>query len=129
MRRLGKAVLPAAGRRRGAVGTGRFASLSNHEGEPLGRRDDAETVGLMCVYLRAGALPWSDGAVVDAPTKRERFARMLECKQRTSAAALGHAFGEGGAAIEEYVNVVRALGHTERPPYGHLMRLLRAAAA
>lgn len=54
--------------RRGVVGTGRFASLTNHEGEPLGRRDDVESTLLMLAYLRKGRLPWSG---LHAPTKRE----------------------------------------------------------
>ena len=61
-----------------------------------------EIVASMCVYLRTGVLPWSG---IDAPTKRERFEAMLTCKERTSAAVIGHAYGgvAAGAALEECV--------------------------
>lgn len=104
-----------------AVGTGRFASLQNHEGlEPIGRRDDLEALALTMVYLACGELPWSG---IDAPTKAERFAQMLLIKRQTRPADLGSLFG--GNALAQFIEVVRALRHDERPPYEALLTLVR----
>ena len=110
---------PAA-RRRGVVGTGRFASLSNHLGEPLGRRDDLEALGLTLAFLRTGRLPWSSP---EAPTKAERFALMLESKQRTSVEELGSGLPP---SFTEFMHVTRGLSYDELPDYRRLRRLLGA---
>lgn len=108
-------------RRRSVVGTGRFASLANHEGEtPLGRRDDLEATLLSLVYLHLGKLPWSGLA---APTKRERFALMLSRKQATSVQELADGMPRG---FGDALHLVRALAHDERPDYAALRRLLGA---
>ena len=115
----------APARRRGAVGTIRFASVSNQEGtEPLGRSDDLEALAYMLVHLRFGVLPWSG---VRAPTKPERFAAMLESKRRTSDSEL-RAAGGFGAAFDEFLSVARTpLPLEARPPYEVLRGLLRDA--
>ena len=105
-------------RREGVVGTGRYASLSNHSGAPLGRRDDVESTLLTLAYLRSGRLPWSG---LKAGTKRERFAMMLESKQATSVAELSMDMPHG---FEDAFKLVRALEHNERPPYDALRRLV-----
>ena len=108
-------------RREGVVGTGRYASLSNHSGAPLGRRDDVESTLLTLAYLRSGRLPWSG---VKADTKRERFAMMLESKQATSVTELSMDMPHG---FEDAFKLVRALEHNERPPYDDLRRLVGPA--
>lgn len=111
----------APSRRRSVVGTGRFASLTNHLAvEPLGPRDDVEAALLSLVHLRLGRLPWSG---LSAPTKRERFARMLECKRATSVAEVCDGMPHG---FEAALVAVRALAHDARPDYGALRRLLGA---
>ena len=110
-------------RRRGVVGTGRFASLANHEAEaPLGRRDDLEATLLSLVYLRRGRLPWSG---ISAPTKRERFAQMLESKRAATVGELSNGMFDG---FESAFTRVRALDAGERPPYDELRRLLSVVA-
>lgn len=116
---------PPSPRRRGPTGTVRFASVANHEGEPLGRRDDLEALAYMLVFLRTGKLPWSE---LKAPTKPERFARMLDCKRVTTAAELGAGFASP-TAFAEYMRGVRALRRLDRPDYAGFRGLLREACA
>ena len=112
----GEHVLPV--RRRGVVGTGRFASLSNHCGEPLGRRDDLEALGFTLAFLRGGRLPWSG---LMAPSKAERFALMLESKRNASLEEIG---ADLPPAFTDYLHAVRELQYDESPKYAVLERLL-----
>ena len=110
---------PEPRRRRAVVGTGRFASLANHEGEaPLGRRDDVESTLLSLAYLRLGRLPWTG---LNAPTKRERFALMLDSKREVSIRELSVGMFDG---FEAALTRVRALDAGERPPYEELRSML-----
>jgi casein kinase I family protein HRR25 len=103
-----------------AVGTGRFASLANQKGvEPLGRRDDLEAFGFSLIHLRTGKLPWSS---IEAPTKRERFARMLEIKEATTPAELTNGTDLPGG-FRHFQEQVRLLSYDELPDY----EMLRAA--
>ena len=108
--------------RRRVVGTGRFASLSNHLGEsPLGPRDDVEATLLSMIWLRRGRLPWSG---LTAPTKRERFAQMLARKQAASVDELSEGMPPG---FEAALRSSRQLAFNSRPDYGELRRLLQTA--
>lgn len=108
--------------RRGAVGTGTFASLTNHKGEPLGRRDDVESLAFTLAYLHEGRLPWSH---VEAPTKRERFALVLAEKRRASVEEI-----QGGLpdTFADFLHAARQLRYDEPPDYELLRRLLRGAS-
>jgi casein kinase 1 len=109
-------------RRRGVVGTGRYASLANHSGEPLGRRDDLESLALTLAFLHEGRLPWSaHDSALPAPTKPERFALMLAEKQR---ACVDEIAGTLPSHFREYLRAVRLLRYDERPNYGVLRALL-----
>ena len=105
------------------VGTGRFASLSNHEGiEPLGRRDDLESLALSLVFLAAGRLPWSGVAPPPDFTKAERFQAMLERKRATPIDELSEAMPPGFA---DFLIAIRSLAHDEPPDYERLRRMVR----
>ena len=73
--------------------------------------------------LRRGRLPWSG---LSAPTKRERFALMLQRKQRTSIDELSEGMPRG---FEAALRVARGLAHDERPDYHELRRLLASGGA
>jgi len=106
-------------KRRGVVGTGRYASLSNHMGEMLGRRDDIESLALTLAYLHEGRLPWSD---VSAPTKNERFSLMLASKQLASPEAI---MGTLPDSFSDFLRAARRLRHNEKPDYAMLRALLQ----
>jgi len=40
------------------MGTARYVSIHDHEGQQMSRRDDIISVGYVCAYLSAGTLPW-----------------------------------------------------------------------
>lgn len=101
------------------VGTARFASLANHLGEPLGRRDDLESLALSLAFLHQGRLPWSG---LMAPSKQERFALMLDAKQNAS---LEDITGTLPTGFVEYMRAVRRLRYDEEPPYSLLRTLLQ----
>lgn len=109
-------------RRAGApVGTGRFASLRNHAGAPLSRRDDLEALAFSLVWLRVGNLPWN-GLMPPPALKAERFAAMLECKRRVGASELSVGMPHG---FERFFRSVRDIDFEERPDYCGLATMLQ----
>ena len=119
--------LPAAAlpRRRAGVplGTGRFASLRNHSGEPFSRRDDLEALAISLVWLRKGTLPWSE-LMPPPASKKERFAAMLACKARTSIGELSTGMPNG---FEQFFDAIRTLSYHARPEYCELAAMLAVA--
>ena len=110
-------------RRLGApVGTVRFASLRNHEGQSLGRRDDLESLAMSLAFLGAGRLPWSGLKPAPAP-RAERFAAILECKQSTSVAEMGEGLPHGFA---DFFASIRSLQTHDEPDYRALIEMARS---
>ncbi|CAK0799340.1 unnamed protein product [Prorocentrum cordatum] len=103
------------------VGTARYASLRAHAGEELSRRDDLESVGYLLVWFLKGRLPWQG---LDAASSQERMAKIAATKAGTTAAALCEGLPR---EVEAYVAYCRGLGFEERPDYGRLRAMLRAA--
>ena len=108
--------------RRGLTGTPRYASVSSHLGAEQSRRDDLESLVYILLYLRTGKLPWQG---LPGKTKKEKYKRVREMKQRTSSLRLSQGFPE---PYLEFVDRIRGLGFEEDPPYERLMGLLREAA-
>eukprot|EP00965_Chrysotila_dentata_P080980 2672953-Pleurochrysis_carterae.AAC.1 len=110
-------------KRRGVVGTARYASLTNHQGMPLGRRDDLEALALMLIFLRHGTLPWTG---VKETNKALRFAAILAIKEATPIETICDRMPE---PFSEYLRYVRKLRYDQRPDYALLRALLREAAS
>lgn len=108
--------------RRGLTGTPRYASVSSHLGAEQSRRDDLESLVYILLYLRTGNLPWQG---LPGKTKKEKYTRVREMKQRASSLRLSDGFPE---PYVEFVERIRGLGFEEDPPYDRLMHLLRETA-
>ena len=109
--------------RKGLTGTPRYASVSSHLGAEQSRRDDLESLVYILLYLRVGRVPWQG---LPGKTKKEKYKRVREMKQRASSSKLATGFPE---PYTEFVDRIRSLGFEEDPPYGRLMELLRRVAA
>lgn len=112
-----------ARRRAGApVGTGRFASLNNHSGGALSRRDDLEALAFSLIYLRMGRLPWS-GLKPPPASKEERFAAMLDSKRSVGVAEMSRGLPDG---FELFLGAIRQLEFEEPPQYCVLVQMIRS---
>lgn len=59
------------------LGTPLFSSISNHKGLEGSRRDDAESLMYILLYLLAGSLPWSDTSFEkDSSVYNKKYERM-----------------------------------------------------
>ena len=136
----------ATGRR--LVGTLRYASLNCHRGIQQSRRDDLESLAYVLLYFYLGALPWQG---VERRAKERREASKVQSKvqsklqskvyteeaqqrsiarevwdrkEGTSAALL---CVNAPAVLQTLLEYARSIGFIERPLYGKMQELLRAA--
>ena len=107
-----------ASRKRNPVGTVRFASVANQQGEPLGRKDDLESLAYSLVALYQGGLPWGN---VQGQTKKERFGKMLKFKKLVSLDVLCR----GLPRLATFMRTARMLHLDQRPDYDTLRDMLR----
>jgi casein kinase 1 len=56
------------------TGTPRFASLRNHAGIELSRRDDLESLGFVLVYFAKGRLPWEG---MPATNRQQKYQKIV----------------------------------------------------
>ena len=116
------------------TGTARYASLNAHKGYEQSRRDDLESLGYVLIYFLRGSLPWQGlgrskkpppGTRPAEPTLNHKYARIAECKKRTSIAELTQGLPPEFAAFFTHI---RGLRFEERPDYEYLRKLFRAVA-
>ena len=96
------------------TGTARYASINALKGYEHSRRDDLEAVGYVLMYFLRGSLPWQGLA---GKNKDERYQRILQKKQGTSASELCEGFPE---EFEKYIKYTRKMEYTEQPQYDKL---------
>ena len=101
------------------TGTPRYASCNNHLGLEQSRRDDLESLGYVFMYFLRGNLPWQG---LDARSKREKYQRILDVKQRTKLSTLcaGHP-----KEFAEFIQYARRLEFADKPSYRMLKNLFR----
>ncbi|CAL8129630.1 unnamed protein product [Orchesella dallaii] len=101
-----------------SVGTPLYASLQNHRGCTLSRRDDLEALGYVLIYFLRGSLPWQ-GVNIKGNSRNNLWTRILESKQATSVEDLCQGFPQ---EFSKYINYCRNLGFDEDPLYFYLRK-------
>ncbi|KAG1817372.1 kinase-like protein [Suillus variegatus] len=94
-----------------------FASINDHLGVELGRRDDLESLTYMLIYCLQGSLPW-----LTSDQEKLSSSSILERKVNTTIEVLCHGIPVEFATILIYT---RALAFSEDPDYNHICSLLR----
>ena len=107
--------------RRPLVGTVRYASLNNHCGMELSRRDDLESLAYIFIYFLRGNLPWQG---VRSGTKDAKMRKILDRKERTPLEELCEGLPNEFAV---FLARVRKLGFDERPHYEEYREMFRKA--
>ncbi|KAG2141116.1 CK1/CK1/CK1-D protein kinase [Suillus clintonianus] len=98
------------------TGTPAFASINNHLGVDLGRRDDLESLTYMLIYLLRGSLPW-----LISDHEKLSSSSILERKVNTTIEVLCSGIPVEFASVLIYT---RSLAFSEDPDYEHLRSLL-----
>lgn len=101
------------------TGTARYASINAHKGYEQSRRDDLIAIGYMLMYFNLGQLPWQGQ---NANTKEEKYQKIMECKQATTAEEL---CSGSPAVFASYLNYCNALRFADQPDYAYLRRILK----
>lgn len=94
------------------MGALEYASINNHCGKELSRRDDLESLGYILAHLLLGELPWSGLASTEKPQEYE--ARILGMKQSFMDSPV---FKDLPLEVQEFVQEVKNLGFEEEPKY------------
>ncbi|MBT97166.1 MAG: hypothetical protein CL902_00875 [Dehalococcoidia bacterium] len=111
----------------GITGTARYAALHVHDGHVATRRSDVESLLYAVAHLGTGSLPWQNiykrpvGASDDT-AKRQRNARIAECKRNSSAVRI---FAGLPVDFSKMLRYVRGLGHSDAPDYERLDAMLQ----
>jgi serine/threonine protein kinase len=101
------------------TGTARYASINTHLGVEQSRRDDMESLGFVLMYFVRGSLPWQG---LRATTKKQKYQRILECKQATHPDQLCRGYP---SEFRDYFVHCSTLGFEDRPDYRYLKRIFR----
>lgn len=99
-------------KKKGLVGTARYASITAHLGEEQGPKDDLESLGYLLIYLRRGSLPWQD---IPANTKEEKYRKIYDKKKEISLEGLCK-------DLPELINYFKYLKEVEKVDYSFLKR-------
>lgn len=99
----------------GFAGTSIFASIHNHCGWELGRRDDLESLAYMLIYFLRGSLPWQGLSHLDG-----RHDIVAKNKEEIGSHTLCHGFPVEFASLLDYS---RSLSFDAKPNYQYLFNL------
>lgn len=113
----------------GLVGTPAFASINNHLGSELSRRDDLESLVYVLIYLSRGSLPWLQRARPNKRRSRDsrqaKALTILTSKQVTPVEQLCGNTREL-STLSTMLIYTRMLSYSEAPDYDYLRSLLSA---
>lgn len=102
------------------TGTVRYASINNHIGTELTRRDDLESVSYMLFYFLRGNLPWQG---IKSHSKQRRIQKIQDKKRKTTSEKLCAGYPpEFGIFMDK----VRSLQFDERPKYEEYREMFRS---
>ncbi|KAL7672300.1 hypothetical protein ACOME3_007189 [Neoechinorhynchus agilis] len=93
------------------MGTVRYASINNHRGCTLSRRDDLEALGYILIYFLKGSLPWQG---VAAATRKERHKKIGQVKMSSEASRV---LKSQPVPFVRFLNAVKDLRFDEKPDY------------
>jgi serine/threonine protein kinase len=99
------------------IGTIRYASINNHMGVTLSRRDDLESSLYMCIYFLKGRLPWQGER---GKTKKDHYENILKSKFKNLE---GDLFKGIPDIFEKCIDRVRFVAFDQPPPYDTLRKL------
>ena len=102
------------------TGTARYASIKALRGVEQSRRDDMESLGYVFVYFLKGSLPWMG---LQAKESNQKHLKILQVKSSTTVADLCRGLPP---EFEEYLNSVKKLKFSERPPYERYREMFRS---
>lgn len=91
------------------MGTPRYASVNNHLGVRLSRRDDLESIGYVLIYFLKGSLPWQG---LKEKEKKKKYRLILEKKQQVSIAQLCK---DCPTQFAEFLSYTRTLPYEGKP--------------
>ena len=99
------------------MGTPRYASINNHLGVRLSRRDDLESIGYVLIYFLKGSLPWQG---LKEKEKKKKYRLILEKKQMVSIAQLCR---DCPSQFAEFLSYTRSLPYDGKPDIPYLRGL------
>lgn len=94
------------------MGSVEYASLNNHKGQELSRRDDLESLGYILCHLLLGELPWS--SMVSDDKLQDIEARILNMKTKFTESEV---FKSLPREFRDFLSAVRGLGFEDEPKY------------
>jgi serine/threonine protein kinase len=96
----------------GLVGTATFASIHDHLGYELGRRDDLESLAYILIYFLRGSLPWQG-------LELETRDLVVESKRMSA-----HVLCQGlPVQLRTFLEYSRSLSFDDKPDYDYLYNL------
>ena len=104
--------------KKGFIGNYNFASINQHLGIEMSRRDDIEALGYIFIYFLKGNLPWLKPK---HKTYDEAVEKVKNIKINTSLDSLCQGCQE---EFKTFIQYSRNLKYDEKPNYGYLRKLL-----
>lgn len=100
------------------VGTARYSSINTTLGYEQSRRDDLESMCLMCVYMMKGTLPWMG---IKSFTKQEKIEQIKSNKLSTATKTLMICLPREMVSFLDYC---RSMQFDKKPDYTYLRKLI-----
>jgi serine/threonine protein kinase len=107
------------------TGTGRYSSLTNHQGIQQSRRDDLESIGYMLIYFLKGKLPWQNIPPLKPKNKMEKLQKLKNIHKKKESCDINELCEGCPSEFKQYIIYCRKLGYKEKPDYSYIRQLFR----